>query len=128
MLPNGGCWAIDKGRVVVYNSEWQSLEPIRINAAAKPACLTVTPDNSVAMVCRRTVTLWTPSGTLTSTFTHPDFKVCLHPSFCKSKSISCSHERYITIKLALYEGFHLVIQLFQAGLLSFMKQSNPAFY
>jgi len=51
------------------------LEPIKINAAAKPACLSVTPDNSVAMVCRRTVTLWTPSGTLTSTFTHPDFKV-----------------------------------------------------
>ena len=26
------------------------------------------------MVCKRTVTLWTASGTLTSTFTHPDFK------------------------------------------------------
>lgn len=34
----------------------------------------VTPDASIAMVCKRTVTLWTSTGTLTSTFTHPDFK------------------------------------------------------
>ena len=41
-----------QGRVVVYNSEWTSIEPIKINAAAKPACLCITPDNSIAMVCR----------------------------------------------------------------------------
>ena len=105
--------------MVVYDADYKSKDPIKINAAAKPACLALTKDGKVrkliqtgstfffyngyrldfklsvksrckgssvlrqntqkilqiAMVCRRTVTLWTTVGHLTSTFTHPDFKL-----------------------------------------------------
>ena len=39
-IPFGGCWAVDKGRVVVFDSDWEATEPIKINAAARPTCLT----------------------------------------------------------------------------------------
>ena len=50
LTPQGGIWAVDKGRVVVYDKDYHSLEPIRINAAAKPACLTATHEGQIAMV------------------------------------------------------------------------------
>ena len=50
LTPQGGIWAVDKGRVVVYDKDYHSLEPIRINAAAKPACLSPTHEGQIAMV------------------------------------------------------------------------------
>ena len=50
IIPGGGVWAVDKGRVVVFDSNYKSTEPIKINAAAKPACLALTKENQVITI------------------------------------------------------------------------------
>lgn len=40
--------AVDKGRVVVYDADYKSRDPIKINAAAKPACLALTKEGQVS--------------------------------------------------------------------------------
>ena len=40
--------AVDKGRVVVYDADYKSCDPIKINAAAKPACLALTREGQVS--------------------------------------------------------------------------------